>query len=107
MAQSTKDVESVTIKAVYKQDIVRFRLPITSGASDLNQEVAKRLKLEVGTYDIKYMDDDQEWVLLVCDADLQECMEISRSSGRHMIRLLVHDIVANRGSSCESSGEWV
>ncbi|KAI3956004.1 hypothetical protein MKW92_042908 [Papaver armeniacum] len=67
--------------------------------------LAKRLKLEMGTFEIKYLDDDQEWVVLACDADLQECLKISRSSGKHMIRLLVHDMIANLGSSCESSGE--
>ncbi|KAF8413367.1 hypothetical protein HHK36_001348 [Tetracentron sinense] len=33
-----------------------------------------------------------------------ECMVVARLSGGNMIRLLVHDIIANFGSSCESSG---
>ncbi|OVA08238.1 Phox/Bem1p [Macleaya cordata] len=102
---ATQDVRTITIKATYRDDIIRFRFLLTSGLVELKEEVAKRLKLEVGTFDIKYLDDDQEWVVLACDADLQECLEISRLSGRHMIRLLVHDIIANLGSSCESSGE--
>lgn len=60
----------------------------------------------MGTFDIKYLDDDHEWVLIACDADLQECVDISRSSGSNVVRLLVHDIMPNLGSSCESSGEW-
>ncbi|KAL8119019.1 hypothetical protein AgCh_016498 [Apium graveolens] len=72
----------------------------------LEEEVSKRVKLEVGMFDLKYLDDDQEWVLIACDADMQECVELSRSSGRNIIRLLVQDIMANLGSSCdcESSG---
>ncbi|KAF8379995.1 hypothetical protein HHK36_027464 [Tetracentron sinense] len=100
---ATQDIRTVTIKATFREDIIRFRLSSASGVVELKEEVAKRLKLEVGTFDIKYLDDDHEWVLLACDADLQECMDISRSLGGHVIRLLVHDIIANFGSSCESS----
>ncbi|KAJ1382237.1 Protein NLP, PB1 domain [Sesbania bispinosa] len=98
------DMKSVTIKATYREDIIRFRVSLTRGIVEL-KEVAKRLNLEVGTFDIKYLDDDHEWVLIACDADLQECMDVSRSSGRNIIRVLVHDITSNLGSSCESSGE--
>ncbi|CAI9772640.1 unnamed protein product [Fraxinus pennsylvanica] len=75
------------------------------GITNLKEEVTKRLKLEVGTFDIKYLDDDQEWVPITCDADLQECIDISRSSGSNIIRLFVDDIMVNIGSSCDSSGE--
>ncbi|XP_077212522.1 plant regulator RWP-RK family protein [Tasmannia lanceolata] len=101
---ATQEVRTVTIKATYKEDIIRFQLPVSSGVIELKEEVLKRLKLEVSTFDIKYLDDDHEWVLMACDEDLQECLEISKSSGGHVIRLLVHDIIANFGSSCESSG---
>lgn len=101
---SRPEVKIVTVKATYKEDIIRFRLPLSSGIVKLEEEVSKRVKLEVGTFDLKYLDDDQEWVLMGCDADLQECVEVSRSSGRNIIRLLVQDIMANLGSSCESSG---
>lgn len=99
------EMKTITIKATYRDDIIRFRLPLTSGIVTLREEVAKRLKIETGTFDIKYLDDDHEWVLIACDADLQECVELSRLSGGNIIRLLVHDIMANLGSSCESSGE--
>ncbi|XP_057478527.1 protein NLP6-like [Actinidia eriantha] len=98
------DVKTMTIKATYKEDIIRFRLSLDSGIVKLKEEVAKRLKLEMGTFDIKYLDDDHEWVLIACDADLQECLDISKSSGSNMIRVLVHDVSANLGSSCESTG---
>ncbi|ERN06588.1 hypothetical protein AMTRI_Chr01g135370 [Amborella trichopoda] len=103
--ETQADIKSVAVKASYKEDIIRFRLRFTSGVVELNEEVAKRLKLEMGTFDIKYLDDDQEWVLLACDADLQECIDILMASMGHVIRLLVHDVVSNLGSSCESSGE--
>ncbi|KAF5729766.1 protein NLP7-like [Tripterygium wilfordii] len=99
-----QETKSVTIKATYKEDIIRFRISFNSGILELREEVAKRLKLEVGSFDIKYLDDDHEWVLIACDADLQECIDISQSSDSNIIRLLVHDAMANLGSSCESSG---
>ncbi|CAA2956671.1 NLP6-like isoform X1 [Olea europaea subsp. europaea] len=98
------DVKTITIKATYRDDIIRFRLCLDQSIIKLKEEVAKRLKLELGTFDIKYLDDYHEWVLIACDADLQECIDISRSTGGNIIRLCVHDITANLGSSCESSG---
>lgn len=103
----SQDVQTFTLKVKYKEDIIRFRLPLTAGLDVLKEEVAKRFKCEVGTFDIKYVDDDDddEWVILACDADLQECMDSSRLRGKRMVRLYVHEIVANLGSSSESS-KW-
>ncbi|XP_059645284.1 protein NLP6-like isoform X2 [Cornus florida] len=98
------ELKTMTIKATYREDMIRFRLSLESGIVKLKEEVARRLKLEMGTFDIKYLDDDHEWVLIACDADLQECVDVSRSSGKNIIRLLVQDIMVNLGSSCESSG---
>uniref|UniRef100_A0ACD5VVI3 Uncharacterized protein n=1 Tax=Avena sativa TaxID=4498 RepID=A0ACD5VVI3_AVESA len=95
---------TVTIKASFKEDIIRFRFPCSSSVMVLKDEVAKRLRMDAGMFDIKYLDDDHEWVKLACNADLEECMEISRHSGTHVIRLLVSDIAAHIGSSCGSSG---
>ncbi|XVF51272.1 hypothetical protein PTKIN_Ptkin04bG0171600 [Pterospermum kingtungense] len=100
-----QEMKSVVIKATYREDIIRFRISLSSGILELKDEVARRLKLEVGTFDIKYLDDDNELVLIACDADLQECLDVSRSSGSNIIRLSVHDAMANLGSSCESTGE--
>ncbi|PPD86652.1 hypothetical protein GOBAR_DD16408 [Gossypium barbadense] len=100
-----EETKSVTIKATYREDIIRFRISMSSGILELKEEVANRLKLEVGTCDIKYLDDDNEWVLIACDADLEECIDVSRSSGNNIIRLCIHDTMANLESSFESTGE--
>ncbi|KAJ6347270.1 hypothetical protein OIU76_003874 [Salix suchowensis] len=104
-ATPMQEMKRVTIKATYREDVIRFRISLSSGIVELKEEVAKRLKLEVGTFDIKYLDDDRECVLIACDADLLECMDVSRSSSSNIIRLSVHDANANLGSSCESTGE--
>lgn len=97
------ELKTITIKATYREDIIRFRLPLDSGIDRLREEIAKRLKLELGTFEIKYLDDDNEWVLIACDADLHECVDVSKSSGSNLIRLVVHDPMPQLGSSCESS----
>jgi hypothetical protein len=60
----------------------------------------------MGTFDINYLDDDNEWVLIACDADLQECIDISRSlTANNIIKLLVQYVMTNMGGSCESYEE--
>eukprot|EP01018_Ginkgo_biloba_P015890 Gb_31293 [translate_table: standard] len=99
------DTESMVVKAIYKENTVHFRLPLKSGFSELHAEVAKRFKIESGAFDLKYLDDEYEWVLLACDADLQECIDILNFSGGCTIKIVVHGIFSNIGSLCESSGE--
>ncbi|GAB4834605.1 hypothetical protein Ancab_032868 [Ancistrocladus abbreviatus] len=100
-----QDTRTVTIKATFREDIIRFRFSLDSGIVVLREEVAKRLKLEVGAFEIKYLDDDHEWVLIACNSDLQECLDITRSSGNTIIRLLIHDTIGNLGGLCDSSEE--
>ena len=69
--------ELVTIKASYRGDIIRFRVPCSAGVVAVKEEVAKRLGLDAGAFDVKYLDDDHEWVLLSCDADFQECLDVA------------------------------
>ncbi|KAG6688274.1 hypothetical protein I3842_11G115900 [Carya illinoinensis] len=99
--RAKKEMKSLTAKATYREDIIRFRIPLGLCILELKEEVAKRLKLEVGTFEIKYLYDDHEWVLIACDADLQEYMDISRLSGCNTIRLLVQDIMSNLGTSSD------
>ncbi|KAF5443713.1 hypothetical protein F2P56_036248 [Juglans regia] len=60
-----------------------------SGDGDLQLEIARRLNLDyISRVDLRYLDDDREyWVLLACDADLQECIHIFRASQSHTLRL--------------------
>jgi PB1 domain len=96
---------TVTIKASYKEDIIRFRFVVPGSLVMLREDVSGRLKIEIGTFEIKYLDDDQQWVKLASDSDLEECMEIARVSSKYrIVRLLVSDIGVNLGSSCESTG---
>ncbi|KAH9605237.1 hypothetical protein KSS87_020010, partial [Heliosperma pusillum] len=99
-----QDMKSVTIKAMFKQDIIRFRFSLACNIVELKEEVGKRLKLEIGTFDIKYQDDNHDWVSISCESDLEECLDKSKSGHSDIIRLFVQDLSSNLGSSCESSG---
>jgi hypothetical protein len=108
------DAGVVTVKASYRGDIIRFRVPSSAGVATVKGEVAKRLGLEASEFDVKYLDDDNEWVLLSCDDDFQECLEVvpalsgaSSLSGsalaQPVVRLMVQEVPENHGSSCGSS----
>ncbi|KAF8685959.1 hypothetical protein HU200_043884 [Digitaria exilis] len=104
----------VTVKASYRGDIIRFRVACSAGVATVKGEVAKRLGLDAGEFDVKYLDDDNEWVLLSCDADFQECLDVvpamsgaSTASGsgaaQPVVRLMVQEVAEIHGSSCGSS----
>ncbi|KAJ0258457.1 Protein NLP8 [Hirschfeldia incana] len=84
----------LTVKATYREDTIRFKLEPSVGCSQLYKEVGKRFKLQEGLFQLKYLDDEEEWVLMVTDSDLQECLEILYGMGKHTVKFLVRDLPA-------------
>ncbi|KAK8948538.1 Protein NLP2 [Platanthera zijinensis] len=79
------------VKAAYKDDIVRFKLSPSMACLQLYEEIGKRFKLCTGTFQLKYMDDEEEWIMLTNDSDLQECIEVLESMASQCIKLQVRD----------------
>uniref|UniRef100_A0A0E0F4I8 RWP-RK domain-containing protein n=1 Tax=Oryza meridionalis TaxID=40149 RepID=A0A0E0F4I8_9ORYZ len=95
---------TVVVKASYKNDTIRFKLLPSMKYEQLLEEIAKRLKLSVGVFQLKYKDDEGDWVILASDADLQECLEILDTTRLHILKLQVQDVVCPIGSSSERCG---
>ena len=90
--------DSVTVKATFEADTVRFKLLVGSGYLDLRNEVSRRLKVDGQGFDLKYLDDEEEWMLMTCDADVRECIEVAQTLGRHTVKLMMRKNNSNNSS---------
>ncbi|KAK4435826.1 protein NLP7 [Sesamum alatum] len=81
----------VLIKAKFGDDTVKVQLLVSSGIGKLKEEVGKRFNLMNATFKLYYFDED-EWILLACDDDLQLCMKTLTASGKTSIQILVKSL---------------
>ncbi|XP_014758418.1 protein NLP1 isoform X2 [Brachypodium distachyon] len=79
------------VKATFGSEKVRFRLKPESGFQELKQEMARRLSIvDTSSLIVKYLDDDSEWVLMTCDADLQECLHVYKLANIQTVKISIH-----------------
>ncbi|XP_016543754.1 protein NLP7 [Capsicum annuum] len=84
--------ETATIKARYGEYFIKFKLPFSSQLAELENKVADRLKLKIGTFRIQYQDADDDWIIIACNDDLESCLSERRSLGDKAIKMLVESI---------------
>ncbi|GMQ05819.1 hypothetical protein CsSME_00050682 [Camellia sinensis var. sinensis] len=85
-----RDANIVTVKAKYIDDvIIKFSLSLSLGLVELQQQIANRLHLEDGTYYVKYKDEDDDLIAIVCDQDLQDYISSSKSLGSTTIMVFI------------------
>ncbi|GMH13504.1 hypothetical protein Nepgr_015345 [Nepenthes gracilis] len=86
-----QDGGTFKVKVTFGEEKIRFSISQNMGFEDLKLEIARRYSIEdVNNIYIKYLDDDKDWVLLTCDDDLDECIDIQSSSRSCTIKLSVH-----------------
>ncbi|KAL4585098.1 hypothetical protein LXL04_009712 [Taraxacum kok-saghyz] len=89
---SPNDGGTFRVKATYNDEKIRFRMSKDWGFMDLHQEISRRCKIyDMTNIRIEYIDDDSEWVLLACDDDVEECLDLHTSTKNQTIKLLVHE----------------
>uniref|UniRef100_A0A7N0TKC7 Uncharacterized protein n=1 Tax=Kalanchoe fedtschenkoi TaxID=63787 RepID=A0A7N0TKC7_KALFE len=93
----------ITVKATFKEDTIRFKFDPFAGCFQLYEEVATRFKLQVGTFKLKYLDDEDELVVLESELDWQECLEVIESVSSPSVKFTVLEIPCGMGSSGSSN----
>ncbi|KAL3519552.1 hypothetical protein ACH5RR_017701 [Cinchona calisaya] len=93
-ATSVQDDTRITVKATYKDDMIKFQLPLPARKMDLEEMVARKLNLSIGSFKIKYEDEDDNWILITSDEDVDLNTSLSKliSLGRTTINMSVHQI---------------
>ncbi|VVA92002.1 unnamed protein product [Arabis nemorensis] len=87
---SSQDDDFLRIKVSYGDEKIRLRMRNSHRLTDLLWEIGKRFNIEdMSRYDLKYLDEDNEWVLLTCDEDVEECVDVWRATPSHTIKLLL------------------
>ncbi|KAK4489903.1 hypothetical protein RD792_000551 [Penstemon davidsonii] len=73
------------IKVSFGEDKIRLCMQRTWKYEDLLKEITRRFSIDDASgFYLKYLDDDEEWVLLTCDADLEECIDVCRASRKQL-----------------------
>ncbi|GFZ10529.1 plant regulator RWP-RK family protein [Actinidia rufa] len=97
--------DALRIKVTYGEEKIRLRMQNNWAYKNLFQEIVRRFAIDdMNGFHLKYLDDEYEWVLLTCDSDLEECIDLCRLTQTHTIKLsLFQNPQQHSGSSFGSS----
>ncbi|XP_047946792.1 protein NLP6-like isoform X2 [Salvia hispanica] len=91
----------MTVKASYKDDLIKFELPLSAGILELKNEMINMLKLNDGSFEIKYTDENNSPISLDSDKALQNCINTAKALKKTTIRLSIQPIVPQTSTSNE------
>ncbi|KAI3694326.1 hypothetical protein L1987_77290 [Smallanthus sonchifolius] len=82
-----------TIKVTYRKNTVKFSFRLLDGLAKLEKLVATRFQLGLGSFSLKYEDEDGDMILIACDNDLTASLvAFTRPDVQPVIRLSVWPI---------------
>jgi len=78
----------IIVKVSVGDTIVRIRLVTTNTYTELTKKLQEMLLASIGTFKLKYQDDESDWCLLRNQEDFDECLALcERHSARNVVRL--------------------
>ncbi|KAD5507424.1 hypothetical protein E3N88_15127 [Mikania micrantha] len=78
------------IKAENADDMIKFNMPVSQATfASVEKTIGVKFKLCVGTFKLKYLDEDGDWILLTSDEEMNDCIHSLRKSDQILVRLRV------------------
>ena len=93
--QDLGEHSGISIKATYGNERLRFQYREGMNYESVLYELSAYFKIAPQALRILYLDDQQDWITLARDADLQECIEVSAEltpAGRRVVKLTVQKL---------------
>ncbi|GJZ68311.1 NIN-like protein, partial [Tanacetum coccineum] len=79
--------DTITVKVTYEGYMTNLHFPISLGLLELEKKVTERFKLHGKSLRLKYTDEDDDLILIVCDADLEPALVTPGSNSISLICL--------------------
>ncbi|KAD5507435.1 hypothetical protein E3N88_15138 [Mikania micrantha] len=81
---------TVFIKVEYADVMIKFNLPVSQAKfATIKKTIGVKFKLSFGTFKLKYLDKDGDWILLSSDEGMNDCIYSLRKSDLILVRLCV------------------
>lgn len=64
--------------------------------------MSKILECELGSFNVEYKDEDGDWILMACDENVREYLQLLTSLGNKVTKLKIRDKVRNTTNLCET-----